>query len=458
VIRPDEHRYRRLLRWYPRAWRATNGEVLLGILLDDAEAQGRVVPTTLDRFRAARDGTGSRLTGRLAVGSSFLGLGMAALAGLGSVWGTEVLTSAGAWWVVSVITTVVAPTLVLLALVCLARERTLLTEGRALAVLVLSAPALGLGVLSWQGWGQGFDAADDGIAATGLGAVWAPLLMAGWVFGSLTCALVLDALFARAGLRGIVRVSLSVSFGILLALCIMPLLVMPSGPALAAAIVAAIALRVLRPSPPAGKEAVPVERSTPIRRAPLSPSASRGSRSLAVLSAIGSTIGVVYAFTGSQWSPAAVDSTLAMGRGISIALLCGVPLLAALGMRLAARSARPSRHTWGPLALIGLWFGAVAGGYTNGADGSLGGGFALGAVLAGGALAWWMTPRLRGPWKVRVAFGSLAGLACAAFLGLVLAPMLAFAVPIGAILLAVWRPRRPRGTEASLAPAPALAR
>ena len=41
----EEQYYRRLLRWYPRSWRAHHGEVLLGIMLDEAEALGRSRPT-----------------------------------------------------------------------------------------------------------------------------------------------------------------------------------------------------------------------------------------------------------------------------------------------------------------------------------------------------------------------------------------------------------------------------
>lgn len=42
-----EQRYRQLLRWYPRAWRAKHGEVMLGMMLDDARARERHAPTVL---------------------------------------------------------------------------------------------------------------------------------------------------------------------------------------------------------------------------------------------------------------------------------------------------------------------------------------------------------------------------------------------------------------------------
>lgn len=39
-----EHQYRRALRWYPKAWRTRNEEVMLGILMDAAEERGDNLP------------------------------------------------------------------------------------------------------------------------------------------------------------------------------------------------------------------------------------------------------------------------------------------------------------------------------------------------------------------------------------------------------------------------------
>jgi len=449
-----------MLRWYPRSWRETNGDVMLGLLLDDAEAQGRVVPTKLDRFRAARDGTGSRLTGRLAVGSSLFGLGIAALAGIVSVWGLDLLVSIDAGWIVYALTTGVAPASVLLGIVSLARDRGTLSEGRALAVLGLGGPALALGALAVASWSVGFTAADDGDAMPPFATLWGPFVLVGLILGAVACALVLDALFTRNGMRRTVSMAVSIPLGALLSTGIAPSILMPAGSAVVAAVVAAIAIARRRPSALPGWEPLPQTPAVVRSHPPLSASAMRATRWLSILSAIGSTIGVVYAFTGSLWptvpDATAIDSTLAMGRGVSLALLSALPVLAAWAVRLAARSALDARHTWGPLALIGLWFGAVAGGYADGADGSLGGGFALGAVLFAGAIVWWSAPRLRGPRGLRLAFAALMGLAGGAFLGLILAPMLAFAVPIGAVVLASWRPRRPRAAELSRPSEPAL--
>ena len=55
--------YRRLLRWYPRAWRRRNEEVMIGTLLEDAHGAGRDHPTPADRRSLMRGGLLARATG-----------------------------------------------------------------------------------------------------------------------------------------------------------------------------------------------------------------------------------------------------------------------------------------------------------------------------------------------------------------------------------------------------------
>lgn len=56
-----EHRYRRLLAWYPRSWRAAHGEAFLGTLLDVADGQSRAHPTFKERWAIAEHGLEARL-------------------------------------------------------------------------------------------------------------------------------------------------------------------------------------------------------------------------------------------------------------------------------------------------------------------------------------------------------------------------------------------------------------
>ena len=70
----EEQYYRRLLRWYPRSWRAHHGEVLLGIMLDEAEALGRSRPTVGQRRSVFLHGMGNRLGARAALWCAAIGL------------------------------------------------------------------------------------------------------------------------------------------------------------------------------------------------------------------------------------------------------------------------------------------------------------------------------------------------------------------------------------------------
>ena len=54
-----EARYRRALNWYPKAWRAQNGEAILGVLMDGAE--GRTQPRAGDIVNLAANGLLTRL-------------------------------------------------------------------------------------------------------------------------------------------------------------------------------------------------------------------------------------------------------------------------------------------------------------------------------------------------------------------------------------------------------------
>jgi hypothetical protein len=52
--------YRKLLRWYPREWRASNEDAMLGILLDVAQNAGRSAPTWSDAARLMAAGLSKR--------------------------------------------------------------------------------------------------------------------------------------------------------------------------------------------------------------------------------------------------------------------------------------------------------------------------------------------------------------------------------------------------------------
>ncbi|HEX4402514.1 MAG TPA: hypothetical protein VHZ98_14425 [Galbitalea sp.] len=75
-----EEEYRRLLRWYPRAWRDQNEEVVLGTLLDSALARGLTALTVEDSRTIRLAGLRQRAIGsgqRSLVGTLALATGVA---------------------------------------------------------------------------------------------------------------------------------------------------------------------------------------------------------------------------------------------------------------------------------------------------------------------------------------------------------------------------------------------
>lgn len=55
------HRYERILRWYPRGWRARHEQVMLGTLLDMDDTRGRTGPTSREAWSLRVDGLRHRL-------------------------------------------------------------------------------------------------------------------------------------------------------------------------------------------------------------------------------------------------------------------------------------------------------------------------------------------------------------------------------------------------------------
>jgi hypothetical protein len=77
--------FRRLLRLYPPSWRTANGDALLGVMLDVADAEGRVRPTAREGTAVVRHAArtwataGSDRLRRTGIGGSFSWIGPGAL-------------------------------------------------------------------------------------------------------------------------------------------------------------------------------------------------------------------------------------------------------------------------------------------------------------------------------------------------------------------------------------------
>jgi len=343
----------------------------------------------------------------------------------------------------------VAPALTLLGVIALFRERRLITPPRALVVLVTLLAALVLAALTQLSWVQGFRLADANQPQTGLAGAWGVLFVIAWGVGAVGIGLLVDGAFGGVGLPSAARVPLAAIAGILIAPALGVGLINPAAPTLIAGGVAVGALGTLngqrnRISPVPAREIR--ARSTDVRGA---------GRLLAFLSAGVGVVGVVYALTGEGWSNGAADGTIAMAQGITILLASAIPLLSAFAL------SAPQRHgtaaVWGPTSLIVLEVTAVAVAYQDAPVGQeMAPWLGVSAALGGGAIAWWTIPRLLGPLGRRIAVGLAFGGGYAALFGTTVVPLLAFLVPVAALILAFLRarPTRPKILSAGQAPLP----
>lgn len=184
-----ETHYRRLLRWYPASWRAVHGDVLIGTLMDAAEAEGRTRPSGAEARSMMLHGIGERFTVRAgllaAVGAlpfSFAGI-------LVTLVGLDTIAQFGGGWVPLALNLLVAAPLATIAALALLRHAGLLRPDRVLAVLLLAVTAWACAFLAAWSWSVGFDEADAGLLRTPFSLAFGPLFVAGWAIGGLAFAL-----------------------------------------------------------------------------------------------------------------------------------------------------------------------------------------------------------------------------------------------------------------------------
>lgn len=440
----QSERFGRLLRWYPRRCRERNGDVLLGTMLDQAEQDGRVTPSVTDHATAAVYGLGARLGAGLALWCALLALLAAAVTGVLATWAAGTLAASGAGWVLPVLAVGVCPLLVSVGTVALLQERGIISEPRALALLPAVTLALMLAALAGIAWREGFEAADAGAQMSALAAAWSWLVVTAWAIGAAAIAALLDGVLQRTRVHHALSILLAVVTGLLAAPLVGLSLIAPYTSAIAAAVLG-VAVLVTRRN--AGATEHPAQESAPI----LSRRSRDLARMLAAATATVSTVGVVYALTGSLWFPDGPDATIAMAHGITVSLLGALPLLAGIGLLAVTRSRHRPVHTWVPLLLVALSLGGVAVAYQSAPDWDrMAPGFLAASVLSGAAIAWWSATRLPGSATARVAIGVLIGVACGAFLSALIMPMLAFAIPLLALALAIWTPgASSRGSRSS---------
>lgn len=81
-----ERQYRKAVSWFPRAWRRENEDALIGLLLDQADGQGRVRVSAADRRNLAWNGLRQRVaaTPIVLIGAVFVLVAVLALVAFSS--------------------------------------------------------------------------------------------------------------------------------------------------------------------------------------------------------------------------------------------------------------------------------------------------------------------------------------------------------------------------------------
>ena len=213
----EEQYYRQLLRWYPRSWRAHHGEVLLGIMLDEAEALGRSRPTVGQRWSAFLHGTGTRLGMRTAPWCAAIGLVLSlvsfalfVIAEIQEGSGNDTIFS----WAYPTVS-LLSGGIVVAGYLGLARERGLLPAPHTSVAAMMAALTYVVATVAIIAWVIAFEAAKAHVATPPLGRLSTPLMVTYGVMGTLTAAVIIDgALSIRTRMHAVPRAALATMAGI----------------------------------------------------------------------------------------------------------------------------------------------------------------------------------------------------------------------------------------------------
>ena len=223
--------YRRLMRWYPRQWRRTNEEAMLGTLLDQAEGEGRQEATAAERSAIAKGGIAQRFGlpvrgQRLRLVPLTAGLLLSVFYAAFIIWAphTSYPGSLGPF---------ANPSVVTCALLVLAFIAALLVRGRLASVLALTAALVeivvgvlasahpNLGPSPWEG-----PSLSTVLLFTGIAILGGASFKQGWMMtvGTLvvlaTVATALVVGFVQATLGTFSPVSSLMAAGIAVAICV----------------------------------------------------------------------------------------------------------------------------------------------------------------------------------------------------------------------------------------------
>ncbi|MEJ5946716.1 hypothetical protein WDZ17_15560 [Pseudokineococcus basanitobsidens] len=175
----------RLLRWYPRGWRARHGQVLLGLLDEQVQDTGREL-SWADAWSLRAHGAAQRFSPATGVLLALAGAA-AAVAGLTvlAVSLADPAATVGAAEVVwTVLLTGVATSLASLAAVALVRDLIPITAPGAVLAAAAATAAWAAATAAALSWSVGFDQADADVPLSGFAAAFPALLVAGVGLGT----------------------------------------------------------------------------------------------------------------------------------------------------------------------------------------------------------------------------------------------------------------------------------
>lgn len=213
----EEQYYRQLLRWYPRSWRAHHGEVLLGIMLDEAEALGRSRPTVGQRWSVFLHGMGTRLGMQAALRCAVTGLILClisfALFGIAVIMegqGDDTIFS----WAYSAMTPL-SGAVVVPGYLGLVRERGVLPAPHAFVAAAVTVLTCIVATVSNIAWMITFKAVDTGAPVPLLGRLRMPLMVTYGVMGVLAVAVIVNGtLSIGTRMHAALRTSVAIMVGI----------------------------------------------------------------------------------------------------------------------------------------------------------------------------------------------------------------------------------------------------
>lgn len=450
----DERRFRRVLSWYPPSWRREHGDVLLAMMLDEAERTGRSRPTAAESRAAFVHGLGARFgaTAALVAASVALLATVVGQSGILLVTGGD-SGSVPVHEVALFAMTGVAPAATGIALFALLRAASLLRDGPTLVATACAAVAGACGGLAGVGWSRGFDAADAGLSQTGLAAATAPLGAVGLLLTVVALVVVLLPGLQRTGVSRSGATLLAVVLAAITGPLVGGLVFFSPATTAVVAIVVLIVAALPRVRGVRRDDAAVVARVAP---APIGPPVTRRaplSRLLAGIALTGGALGIAWAFAGAGWSPTARgDATAAMREGIAILGVSMIPAVVALGFVLRRSRRASARDVWIPVTAVATGFALISADYlTTDGSGDLSVGWVGAAASVGVGVAWWIAARMPVGTGIRIGVGAGIALAYTVVLGLALTPMLAFSAPVVALVVLVLPWRRRRAVDGSVA-------